>query len=155
MGVAEEELAEAFVGGEEVGAEEVGEGDAVEVEFAEVLAETGAEVEELDGGGGGGGRGGEEGGEESGVFGVEGETEGDEPKFADAGPGEDFPSEVALLSVGGVGLEGRGLENGEAGLGGGGVAYDVEDVGVDISPGDVAVLFEEVATGGGEAEADG
>ena len=43
---------------------------------------------------------GAEAGEEGGIGWVKGETEIDEPKFADAGPGEDFPGHVTLSGRG-------------------------------------------------------
>jgi len=76
--------------------------DAVVGEFAEILAEAGAEVEEgcwgggLGGGGEGGGRLFEE-GEDARVGGGEGDGEVEEVEGADAGVGVDGPGAVALV----------------------------------------------------------
>ena len=74
---------------EEIAGVEIRCWSAVEDAFAEVLGQTGAEVEER----GTRFQAGEDGG---GVERVFGETEGEEPEFADAGPGEDAPGFVSL-----------------------------------------------------------
>ncbi len=102
------------------------------------MAEAGAEVEEA----GAGLEAREDGGE---VERVVGEAEGEEPEFADAGPGEDAPGFVALER----GLGGDVIGVGCWDLGGEGAYYSV-NVGLDVFGGDVAVIFEDGAGVGGE-----
>ena len=84
-------MSEIFVCGENVGAIKRGRVSTIEDQLAEILAKTGAEVEELFGR-----RARAEGREEVRVERVAGEGEADKPEAADARPGVDLPRCVTL-----------------------------------------------------------
>jgi len=128
--VPEESIADSFVSREDVGAVERFDGYTIEMEFAQILAEAGSQVEEL--------RRGRartaELGEKSRVLWVQRQAKRDEPKLANAGPGKDLPRKITLrgrlvrrfaISASSLPLRGDGAQrrNGFSRE-----AYDVEDV---------------------------
>jgi len=90
--VPEESIADSFVSREDVGAVERFDGYTIEMNFAQILAEAGSQVEEL--------RRGRartaELGEKSRVLWVQRQAKRDEPKLANAGPGKDLPRKITL-----------------------------------------------------------